>query len=229
LIQTGNRRFLILLFFGACLPAFGADPEVKAGGIMLTLPAPASDFADAGDRLRTTVFELLVPATNRLLSAYIPVVQLAEVSAGKAPGGLEVYAMVEVPRQAEYNECTPEFFAQFLKGLEPALGKLDLKTAGEMEAEINIHLKSLGSKSIEIGHSESLGSVFQKNNAAGFAMLAAYQQGDRTITMASGIAAIRVKQRLVLAYLFRKYESPDTVKWLRKTLEAWGDQILARN
>jgi len=40
--------------------------------ILLALPALAADFAEAGDKLRSTFFELLVPSTNRLLTAYVP-------------------------------------------------------------------------------------------------------------------------------------------------------------
>jgi hypothetical protein len=39
-------------------------------------------------------------------------------------------------------------------------------------------------------------------------MLAAVKQENRSDTMAMGIGELRVKQRLVFAYLYRKYESP---------------------
>ncbi len=74
-----------------------------------------------------------------------------------------------------------------------------------------------------------LGGVFEKTDAAGFAMLLALKQGDRNVTMASGVAMLRVKQRLLFAYLFRKYESPETVSLVRKDLESWADAILAGN
>jgi hypothetical protein len=221
LIHTGDHRYwLVLPFFAACLSAVGADPEVKAGGIVLTLPAPANDFADAGDKLRTTFFELLVPSNNRLLSAYVPAKTRMEASGGKMPPGLDAYAMVEVSRQAEYTDCTPQAFEQVLKSVEPSMGKLDAKKIGELEQELNIHLKSLSKRPIQVGHPEMLGAIFHKSNAAGFAMLMAVKEDDRSDTMAGGIALLRVKQRLIFAYLYRKYESPDTVSWLGKNLEA---------
>jgi hypothetical protein len=74
-----------------------------------------------------------------------------------------------------------------------------------------------------------LGGVFQKNDASGYAMLTAIKQGDRTTTMAGGFAVLRVRQRLVFTYLYRKYESPDTISWLSKNLEVWSDAILSKN
>jgi hypothetical protein len=229
-IQTrGNRLCLALLLSGACLPAFAADPEVKAGGVTLALPGPANDFAEVGDKLKTTFFELLVPSTNRLLSAYLPTQRLAELNSGKAPGPFDVYAMVEVLRQAEYVDCTPEAFEEVLKGSASSLGELDGKKVGDLEQELNIHLKALGTKPVELGRPEMLGAIFQKSNAAGFAMLTAVKQGDRNVTLAGGFALLRLKQRLIFAYLYHTYESPDTVTWLRKNLETWCDAILAKN
>jgi len=136
---------------------------------------------------------------------------------------------VEVSRQAEYDECTPQAFQQVLKSVEPTLGKFDAKKIGQLQDEMNSRLQSLGTKPIDIGHPEMLGGVFQKTDASGFAMLLAIKQDDRSVTMAGGFAILRVKQRLIFAYLYRKYESPSTVSGLRVNLEAWADAILAKN
>ena len=109
------------------------------------------------------------------------------------------------------------------------MGKLDAKTLENVEQELSVRLKSLGAGSVEIGRPEMLGGLFRKPDAASVAMLLAYKQGDRTVTMAGGIGFIRIRQRLIFAYLFRRYESPDTVNWLRKNLEPWVDAILAKN
>jgi hypothetical protein len=137
--------------------------------------------------------------------------------------------MVEVARRAEYADCTPQAFDQFLQSVAPSLGSFDAKKLGELEEELNIRLKHLGSKPFAIDRPEMLGGIFKKLNASGFAMLLSSKQDTRTMTMASGMATLRIKQRLVFAYLYRKYESSETVSWIRKNLEAWADAILARN
>ncbi len=224
------RRFgLILLLLATRLPTWGADFEVKAGGVVVTLPGPADDFREAGDKLRTTFFELLVPSNNRLLSAYLPAKTFELLAGGSQAADLDVYAMVEVPRRAEYADCTPEAFQQVLKGLEPSLGRFDAKKADDLEQELNLRLKALGTKPVEIGPPEMLGGVFQKTDAAGFAMLTAYKQGDRSVTMAGGLAVLRVRQRPLFAYLYRKLDFPETVSRLGKDLEAWCDAALHKN
>jgi len=214
---------LCLLAVVACAQT-PATTEVKAGGIALTLPAPAGDFAEVGDRLRTTFFELLAPSTNRVLTAYAP--------AGVVPSPakpFDVYAMVQVSRQTEYVDCPPEGFAELKKGVDEAManGAADkLEAFGE---ELNLRLKSLGAKPLTIGKPEMLGRVYDKKDSAGYLMLVAAKAGESSTTMATGIALLRVKQRALFAYFYRKYDSPDSVQAVRKSLEAWSDDILARN
>jgi len=221
-----------VLFPGACLYAEAADTEVRAGGIALTLPAPSSDFRESGDKLRTTVFELIVPSVNRLVSAWAPPQELAKLREGKASGGLDAYAMVEVLRQLEYDDCTPEAFQQLLKSAGASTGELVGKAMEDMgkgaTEEMNARLKSLGQRSIEMNHPENPGALFQRTDAYGFAALTTYKQGDRSVTMATVTAVIRVRQRVLFAYIFRKYESPDTVISIGKDLEVWADGILMR-
>lgn len=202
--------------------------NVSAGGIELTLPGPAGDFGVAGDKIRTTFFELLAPSNNRLLAAYLPEKALADLNAGKSVE-LDIYSMVEVPRRAEYTDVTPQQFDEVLKAMAPSMGNIE-SVQGDLQQEMTIRLKSLTAKPIEIGHPEMLGGIFRKSDAGGYAMLLAFKQGDgRSDTIAGGMAVLRVRQRLIFAYLYRKYESPDTVSWVGKNLEAWCDAILAKN
>ena len=95
--------------------------------------------------------------------------------------------------------------------------------------EINLRLKQLGGKPIEVGHPEMLGGFFREPDAAGYGMLIAIKHEDKNITLANGMAAVRIKQRLIFAYIFRKYESPETVALVGKDLGSWADSILAKN
>ncbi|MGO9095193.1 MAG: hypothetical protein ACLQGV_08215 [Bryobacteraceae bacterium] len=226
----GHRAVIPVLLLAACFQAATVGQEFKAGGVALTLPGPASDFPEVGDKLRTTVFELLAPSTNRLLSAYVPSDTLARLNQGKQMQGLDLYAMVEVPRQMEYTDCTAKDFEQVLESAGPSLGKVDANGIIESAAEeINFRLKSLGAKPVAVDHPEILGGLFKKADVAAFAMLMSLKSGDRSVTMAGGMAVLRIKQRLVFVYLFRRYESPETVNWLHKNLETWCDSILAKN
>lgn len=228
-IMTGRRRGIrtsvAVLFLGVCVAAHGADLKVRAGGLDLTMPAP-DNFQDSGEKFRTTLFELMVPSANRLVAAFAPAAEIAKMDAGNSSGGLDAYAIVEAPRQMEYADCTPEVFEQVLKSVGAPAAELAGKQATE---EMNFRLKTLGQRSVDIGSPENLGGIFQKTDAYGYASLTKYSQGDRSVTMATASAVIRVRQRLIFAYIFRRYESPETVMSMAKSLEAWTDSILAKN
>ena len=226
-----GKRFTAVALLLLCTPitaAIAADPEVKAGGVPLVLPAPPGDFVEVGDKLRSMFFELLVPSRNRLLTAYAPPSKIDTIGKVNGPG-LDWYGMVEVPRQAEYTDVTPDVFEQVVKAFDTSLGAEAAEHTGDTMAEINLRLKQVGGKPIKAGHPEMLGGLFREADAAGYGMLTAYQQEEKTYTMATGMAAVRVKQRLLFAYIFRKYESPETVALVRKDLGSWVDSILGRN
>jgi len=230
MLQAGKlcTAFALFLLCASTTGAMPADPEAKAGGVLLVLPAPPGDFVEVGDKLRSMFFELLVPSSNRLLTAYAPPSKIDMIGKVKDPG-LDWYGMVEVPRQAEYADFTPDAFEQVVKALDASLGKSAAAQTEDATAEINLRLKELGGKPIEIGHPEMLGSFFRVRDAAGYGLLIAMKQEDKNVTMANGMAAVRVKQRLVFAYIFRKFESPETVALVRKDLRSWADSILAEN
>lgn len=203
--------------------------ELKAGGLTITMPAPISGFEEVGDQLRTTLFEVLTPGANRLLSAYAPSDTLAQIQNGKVPSGFESYAMVEVPRRAEYVDLTADAFGEVIKGIESSIGgsgDIDVAAFGD---ELNAKLKTMGSTGVEIGKPQNLGTLFRKPDAFGLATVTAYQDGDGKVTMVSGSAFLRVKQRLFFLYLFREYKSADSVSWVRKNLEVWSDETMAKN
>jgi len=230
MLRAGKRctAFALLILCAPITGAMAADPEAKAGGVSLVLPAPPGDFIEVGDKLRSMFFELLVPSSNRLLTAYAPPSKIDLIGKVKDPG-LDSYGMVEVLRQAEYTDFMPDDFEEVVKALDTSLGKVAVEQVGDAMDEINLRLKQLGGKPIEVGHPEMLGGFFREPDAAGYGMLIAIKHEDKNVTLANGMAAIRIKQRLIFAYLFRKYESPETVALVGKDLRSWADSILAKN
>ena len=143
-----------------------------------------------------------------------------------APQGLDTYAMIQVPRQLEYADCTPEAFQQMLKSTGAPAGEVVRERALE---EMNVRLKSFGQGSIDVGGTQDLGAVFRKTDAYGSVTLTKYSLGERSVTMSAATAVIRVRQRVMFAYVFNKYQSPETVLSIGKNREAWTDSIPAKN
>lgn len=235
------RSALPILMFAAVLPMLGQTgaptagtneiPKVKAGGIDLLLPSPDGDFTEVGDRLRTTVFDLLTPSTNRLLTAYLSHQIKENLLSGNTKGGLGTYAMVEIPRGAEYTDVGQKDFEDALKTVANSMGVAVDKAFSTTTDEINARMKELGGKPISVDRPEMMGTVFRKPDAFAWAMLMGVKGGDSAsaTTMAGVIAMIRIKQRVLFTYLYRKYDSPEVLDSLGKSTEAWVSRILSAN
>jgi hypothetical protein len=76
------------------------EGSFRAGGVSLVLPSPSGDLVEMGPDMRV-VAEVLVPITHRLVAAFIPPDDLADIAKG-AHRGLARYSLVEVPRAAEF-------------------------------------------------------------------------------------------------------------------------------
>ena len=75
---------------GASAKADLVTQQAKAGGVDLSLPSPEGDFTEVGDRLRTQLFDLMTPSTNRLLAAYLSSKTKEQLLNGTASSGLGV-------------------------------------------------------------------------------------------------------------------------------------------
>ncbi len=219
----------IFVLFAFSAGAIDPSPQFKVGGVVLALPAPPGDILEVGDKPRTTVFELLAPSENRLVSAYAAPSVVTRLLEGKAGGSLGTYGLVEVLRRAEYADCSPEAFEQVRKSVQPESSKFASEGLGGLQEEMNLRLKSLDVGKIEIGHPEMLGPLFEKPDALGLGMLITMKQAEHGVTMAGGFGLIRVKQRLLFVYLYKAYEGPNTVSWIGTTLEGWADAIMRAN
>jgi hypothetical protein len=228
LLATDRRITLAVLLAAMSLPGLAADFEAKAGGVALTLPAPSREFEEVGDRLRSMAFEAMTPSANRLLAAYLQSATLKKLADGSTKD-LGIYGMLQVPRRYEYADCGPNDFAEVRKSTAGEMGGVADQKIGDIEAEMNVRLKSLGADPVSTGKPQALGKFFEKTDAAGFGMLMPVTAGKETVQMAFGVGLMRVRQRLMFVYLYSRYESPETVQTLRKLLESWCDAILAAN
>lgn len=233
--QSVSRALIVSI--GICVfSASGFSQEVAAtqktaflvGGIHVALPAPGSEFTEVGDELRSTVFELFVPTSNRLVSAYALSKELPLTSTpANAP---LIYAMVEVPRRAEYWNCTSEEFVravgQIMEQMAESAGGMPSDIKQETQDEINHTLKSLDLGKMDVGKTKMLGRFFSKTDADGLGMIAAVKYGNQLNTIAMSMALLRLKEKVLFAYLYVPYKDANTILWLKHASESWADALL---
>ena len=218
-----------LLYSQAANVLTPASPAiVRAGGLSFTLPPPSNDLVEAGPDYRV-VLEPLAPVNNRLIAAFVMPEVMSVLRTGGFPP-LHEYALVEVPRRAEFADVTPEVFAQITGAMKTQLAGEINGTLQEQQDEVNRRLKNLGStNSVSLQNPVQLGEFFSKPNAAAFGMIMPVSSKDRTVKMAMSAGVLRVHNRVLVAYIFSEYKDPNTISHLRAMSEQWADSILRAN
>lgn len=218
---------LILLGLGLYAHAGEAPVKVRVSDRTIVIPAP-SGFSEIGEGNRD-----LVPASpnNRLLAIFVPSKDLPAVASG-TPTDIESYMQVQVPRQGEdrsigateFKKLTTEIRQKQDKGWEEVRGEINKKLS-------DAAWESKDFPQLEVGKPIPLGTFLDKENAYGFAMLMTLNEPGRPkpITMVCDGCFLRVKDRLLFAYIYKKYDGKKSIDAVHRTSQVWVDQILGAN
>lgn len=218
----------LLLQHGAQLSAQDAA-TYRAGLKTFTIPPPASDLVEPGPDYRV-ILEPLAPTANRLVAAFVPRADL-EALRSMHGAALTTYALVEVPRRAEFAEVGPEQFKEVADAVGNQFGASFSATMKDQQEEINRKLKVLNSSSAELSLDKpvQLGTLFSKQDARGYGMLMSVSMKGQTKKVAMGMTVVRVQSRMLFLYTYTEFKDESSVQWIRTTDENWADSILQAN
>ncbi len=206
-----------------------SSPMYRAGGLSFAIPAPNADLIETGSDYRV-LLEPYAPNSNRLIAAFVPPGDLTALQAGKAPLSKQ-YAMVEIPRTAEFVNVNDELFKQIRQSLSQQFeGNLEANVK-KGEGEVNQKEKAITGKEgdVKIDKPTQLGRFFTKPNADAYGMILPVSENGITLQRAMSLAIIKVNNRVLFTYLYIDYKDEDTIKQLRATVEQWTDAILGAN
>ena len=228
------NSFAFVLFAAAALLPFSCASaqnahSYRAGLKDFSIPAPSSALVEAGADYRV-LMEPLAPVNNRLVAAFLETADLDAIRSGaKAP--LNRYALVEIPRRAEFTEVSPEQFKQVADNIAAQFGASFDSSLKDEQDEINRRLKALNSSSatVTLDKPLQLGTLFNKPDAAAYGMIMPISSEGKTKKMVMGMVVLRVQSRVLFAYTYTEYKDESSVQWIRTTDESWADSILAAN
>ena len=211
------------------ISAQGADvPAYRAGGTPIVIPPPTSDMVELGQDYRV-VMEVLVPDQNRLLAAFVLPSDLAIIKSG-GKNSLSKYALAEVVRNGEFKDLSAKDYKELADSLEQQFGAVLDSSIREGEDELNRRSKALNlDTKISFDKQVQLGGFFSKQDAYGTGIIMPVTANGNTTKVVAGIIFLRVKNRLLFAYLYNVYKDQETVQWMRKATEEWADAILKAN
>jgi hypothetical protein len=244
LLQSAPRILATVVLLALCAPAASAAqdqakaaataapaaaPAYRAGGVPLLLPSPTQELVEVGNDNRA-IMEVFAPEQNRLLAAYVLTDDAPRLRAG-GQNMLSKYALVEVPRNAEFTDVTAQNFKDLTAGMDQQFGAALDSSVKEGEDTINRRLKALNldDANVALDKPAQLGAFFSKQDAYGLGLILPVTSKGTTIKMVAGVVILRAQNRLLYAYLYTVYKDEDTVKWVRKATGDWAEAILAAN
>jgi hypothetical protein len=213
----------------AAQPKAAAAETYRAGGKQFALPPPSSDLVEGGPDNRI-IMENFVPENNRLVASFATPEDLAALRAGSKKT-LTKYAMVEVPRKGEFAEFSAGDFKDLADGAAQQIGVAMDSAVSEGEETFNRRMKSLelDNLTVKLDKPVQLGTLFSRSDAIGFGMILPVTVAGTTTRMIAGVIFLRVKNRVLFAYLYGSYKDESSAQWIRKASEEWVDAILKAN
>lgn len=238
-MATSFRAFSLLLTLYAYQALAGTQSvTIDVGGTQIYVPAPNS-FHEVSQLSPETrkLAETMTPPDNRLLAVFVSEADLGRIMKGESPQ-LYRYMYLQVFRELEKSGLTAAEFQQLgnqvkqqqetlLEKVRSRVGSLVDSASAKLSKERNIPLK------IQFGEQAPLGVFLNNSDAIGFASLARVRvsangkQVDDVI--ASGVSFIRVKGKLLFAYVYGKYDDQQDVEWVRTTSINWLAHLSSSN
>lgn len=222
---------LLCALFASASSLHAADCSTMAGGVPVVIPPPAKEFVEVGSDKRD-FFESMVPSRNRLLCAFVPADLLPRLK--NPASGMGQYMLVELSRKLDEKntEVTSASFEKVVLGMKQQFADSSTlnQTVQTTSEEISSKLKQLDqSKDVSIGKPVPLGTLFQTSDAYASAMLAPVSSGGVTMRAINASVLLRVRDRLIFAYIYGSSDDENSLKWIEKMAEQWANEILTAN
>jgi hypothetical protein len=222
---------LLCALFASASSLQGADCSTMAGGAPVVIPPPGKEFVEVGSDKRD-FFEWMVPSHDRLLCAFVPADFLPRLK--NPASGMGQYMLVELSRKLDEKntEVTSAGFEKVVLGVKQQFADTSTlnQTVQTTSEEISSKLKQLGqSKDVSMDKPTPLGTLFQTSDAYASAMLAPVSSGGVTTRAINASVLLRVRDRLIFAYIYGSGDDDKSLKWIEKTAEQWANEILTAN
>jgi hypothetical protein len=211
--------------------------SLQLGDVVIVVPPP-NGFEEAAsqfENIRTRMSVTEDPG-NDMLAVHLPAADCEKLRQGAVPG-LTFYTKISVRKAIRSQNYSPvEFEAIRSDFQKQSTALLDI-TSPQFKSTLEHAekaIKELGDQSkLEMSQPVNLGEFDSKPNIYSVMLLLnlTFRDGDnqRVIPLLSSISFVRVKQRLLYVYVYRRYESKADVEVLRDFSQQWTASIVAAN
>jgi hypothetical protein len=234
---------VLLVAMFVCTGAAGAGTkvvQVTLGGVNIQVPAPNefSEVTDISPQTRKRAERLTLPQ-NRLLAYFIPDADIQRFKKGQAATLVYTrYTMAQTLRGMESANMSSQDFrdmAQRVRQEQNQFPERDRERAQSFVDDVSKDLSKERGVAIDlkVGQPRALGVFADGDNFIAYALLTKMKAaaGGETLEfiLASASGFVRVKNKLIFAWVYSKYDSQKDIDWVRAATKDWMQQILSAN
>jgi hypothetical protein len=210
----------------------------QLGTQVLTIPAPAG-FEEAASQFEQvkTHFTLTEAPDNDMLAVYLPSADCEKLRAGEL-GPFTFYTKVSIRKGVRAEDYPVDRFAKLVAAFRQNGSQILDVNGPVMKAATERLDKSLTELNkqetqVDLGQPVNLGEFDTRPNVYSVMLLlkitTTTADGEASVPILGGLSYVRVKQRLVYVYTYRRYKSKADAAILRAFTTEWINQILAAN
>lgn len=231
----------ILFFVSASAFAQTSKADVttfELGNQVVTIPAPEG-FEEAASQFEgvRNHFAATEAPGNDMLAVHLPHADCEKLRAGEF-GPFSFYTKISVRQAVRATDYSTQRFANLVTEFRKNGSKILDVNSPAMKAtleNLGKNLSELNNQETQVDMSQpvNLGEFDTRANIYSVMLLINFKTqsgaGDVNRLIAGGLSYVRVKQRLIYVYTYRKYESKTDVEVLRDFTMKWIGQIFAAN
>jgi len=241
--RTKAVSWSIAIYFVVSASAVAQTPKTdiavfQLGAQATRIPAPEG-FEEAASQFESIKnhFTLTEAPENDMLAVHLPHADCERLKAGEV-GHLNFYTKVSVGKSVRNVDYSAARFANLVSEFRKTGSQVLDTNSPAMKAT----LERLGTKISELSKRETqvdmsqpvnLGEIDTRPNVYSVLLLMNFKtqssDGEVRMLIVGGLSYVRVRQRLIYVYTYRKYETKTDVETLRDFTKQWIGQILAAN
>ncbi|HSS19607.1 MAG TPA: hypothetical protein VLL54_06005 [Pyrinomonadaceae bacterium] len=215
------------------------DPtRFQFGDQVITIPAP-EDFEEAASQFPTVknVMTRTEAQGNDMLAVHLPHADCEKLRAGESVA-FNFYTKVSARSAIRESDYPAAHFAELIAEFRKTRTQVLDVNGAEMKSlleRLNQSLSDLTKSDAKVDMNQPiyLGEFDTRPNVYSSMILMTIKSnigdGGKDTVIAAGLTFLRVKQRLIYVYTYRRYESKADIETVRDFTKKWVGQILAAN
>jgi hypothetical protein len=205
-------------------------PQTYSFGIVTIAVPPPADYTEAfaGSPQLREYFAGPTKAIAGVLAGYIPAKALQRLRQTGRPEEIDSFALLGTSPELRSVTVTTDYFEAMAKKLRTGLGDALARSEPDIAAAVAEIGKRIGSD-VRTQGSQALGIFDDRANRIGILLATPYTFDGTPISILAANTLIRVRGRLLFAYVYTRHLEPEAVTRLASDARSWTDAIFTAN